>query len=165
MINKPKNKHTNLKTKVKIILIFLGVLFFLNLFGQYFNLRLDLTKYHLYTLSNYTKSLLKSFDDIVSLQVYTSAKLPTQFSNINQQIQDLLDEVRTYSQGKIKIEYITPDPSRDEKKLQQLGIQKAQMNIVEKDKLQTANIKFSKKKQAISHIAASRRFALKYRIW
>tara|TARA_A100001015_G_scaffold213652_1_gene239673 strand:- start:424 stop:1977 length:1554 start_codon:yes stop_codon:yes gene_type:complete len=134
---KQQNKAVSLTSRIVSGSLVIAILFLLNFILGSFNVRKDLTKDKLYTLSEYSKNIVQSLDDIVLIEFYTTKKLPPHVLNLKQQIIDLLDEFKAYGKGNIKLTTIHPGTSQQEAmKLQQLGIPKFQMNVIEKDKMQ-----------------------------
>ncbi|MCL2132258.1 MAG: gliding motility-associated ABC transporter substrate-binding protein GldG [Lentimicrobiaceae bacterium] len=92
-----------------ILLLVVG----LNVIFSFFFARLDLTAEKRYTLSNSTKSMLKSLEDIIYVKVYLSgSKLPPDYAELSQKVRELLDEMRVYSDN-IEYEFIDPAQGRD----------------------------------------------------
>lgn len=123
------------------ILIFLGFVVVINYISTKFFLRFDLTENKEFTISKSTKDVLKSLDDIVSINVYFSKKLPPYLGNLKLKVEDILKEYQVYSKGKINVNYF--DPSTDSKLSQSvylMGIPQVQFNIIEKDKAQVVNV-------------------------
>lgn len=146
-------KKTNLSLTIIIVI---GILVVLNFFSYNIFYRFDLTQNKDYSLSKASKSAAAGLKDIVSVKVYFSANLPSQFLNLRQEVGDILDEYANYSGGKIKIEFI--DPKGDQAIKQELysaGIPELQFNALEKDKYQVVNgylgmlVKYGEKSQAI----------------
>src|SRR5436190_20662675 len=80
--------------------------------------RLDLTENRLYTLSPGTKNILSGIDDPIHLYLFYSDKatrdLP-QLRKYAQRVREVLEEMASQSQGKVKLEVIDPQPfSEDE---------------------------------------------------
>src|SRR5690606_28394249 len=80
-----------------------------------FHLRADLTGSKLYTLSGVTKDTLKSMDDLLTVNVYLSDKMPPELVNIRQDIEDLLRECRIYSNGRVNYSFVDPSAGKDDK--------------------------------------------------
>ncbi|MDP2736207.1 MAG: GldG family protein [bacterium] len=146
-------KKANLSLTVVIVI---GILVVLNFFSYNIFYRFDLTQNKDYSLSMASKDTAANLKDIVSIKVYFSADLPSQFLNLRQEVGDILDEYANYSSGNIKVEFI--DPKDDEALAQELymaGIPQLQFNALEKDKYQVINgylgmlIKYGEKSQAI----------------
>ena len=146
-------KKANLSITIMIII---GILVVLNFFSYNIFYRFDLTQNKDYSLSQASKQSVADLKDIVSLKVYFSVDLPTQFLNLRQTVGDILDEYASYSGGKIRVEFI--NPKADQTTRQELylaGIPELQFNALEKDKYQVINgylgmlIKYGEKAQAI----------------
>jgi len=138
------------------IIIVIGILAVLNFFSYNIFYRFDLTQNKDYSLSKVSKNVAADLKDIVSIKIYFSTDLPSQFINLRQEVSDILDEYVSYSGGKIKAEFI--DPKDDQATAQELymaGIPQLQFNALEKDKYQVINgylgmlIKYGEKSQAI----------------
>ena len=129
-------KRENLNFILSLIFI-MGNLILLNLILRKLIYRVDLTEDRIYTLSRSTKRVLSEIDDIVSVKAYFSKKLPPNLIPIKREVEDILEEYRIYSRGKLKFEFIDPADNKElEGKVTRMGIPKVQMNIFEKDKLQ-----------------------------
>ncbi len=125
-------------TEIILSLVFiLGSIVFLNLILRKLVFRVDLTEERIYTLSKSTKKVLSEIDDIVTIKAYFSKKLPPNLIPVRRQVEDVLEEYRVYSRGKLRFEFIDPGENKElETKVTRMGIPKIQMNIFEKDKLQ-----------------------------
>src|SRR5512135_2291858 len=75
----------------------------LNLAGGYISGRLDLTPGHAYTLSSATRKIVRNLDDIVTIKVFASSELPTQIALLERDLDDLLRDVRSASNGKVRV--------------------------------------------------------------
>jgi ABC-2 type transport system permease protein len=102
--------------------------------------RIDLTKDREFTISKATREVLRDLDDIVTVKVYFSKRLPPNLATLRRNIDDVLREYQTYSHGKVRVEYVDPsDKPEEEQKLRFLGIPQVQLNVLEKDQLQVIN--------------------------
>ncbi|MCK5459972.1 GldG family protein [Candidatus Parcubacteria bacterium] len=145
------------------VLIIIGILIVINIISYQIFHRFDLTESNDYSISKTTKDMLKNLDDTVEIKVCFSRELPPNFINIRQEVNDILDEYKNYSAGKVKIEDIfAEDDLEIEQKMQELGIPKLQFNIKEKDKFQAIGgyaglvVYFGDKKEVISVIQTSK---------
>ena len=78
--------------------------------------RLDLTADKLYTLSPGTKSILQKLDTPVEVRFYFSqseSRVPSDIRTYASQVEDLLEEFREVSNGKVQIRRIDPKPDTD----------------------------------------------------
>jgi ABC-2 type transport system permease protein len=102
--------------------------------------RIDLTKDREFTVSKATREILRGLDDIVTVKVYFSKKLPPNLATLRRNIDDVLREYQAYSHGKVRVEYLDPsEKPGEEQKLRALGIPQVQLNVLEKDQLQVIN--------------------------
>ncbi len=109
----------------------------LNLLSFLFFFRIDLTRSELYTLSDATKKLVGTLDDKVTVNVYFTDNLPAPYSTNRRFIQDQLEELRSYSDGKLNFLMVDPAGSDQlEKQVEQAGIPALQIQVVDNDKME-----------------------------
>lgn len=131
---KKTKKRADFYTLVAIVI---GIMVALNYLSYQLFARIDLTSNKDYSISPASKDLVRNLDDIVNIKMYFSKELPGQLASVRQEVADVLDEYRAYSGGKISVESIDPaDDPELQKKLYSLGIQEAQFQTFEKDKMQ-----------------------------
>jgi len=121
------------------ILAFLNIAL-LNIFFEHFVYRIDLTQNKIYTLHPVTKEVLKNLKDYVNIEIYMSSKLPPEMSPYKEDLFDLLEEYRNFSNGLMR--YTVYYPDKDEKlkaKVGRLGIPEITFNVVEKDQVKVVN--------------------------
>lgn len=89
--------------------------------------RLDLTQNHLYTLSKGTKNILADIKEPIHLYLYYSDKETTDLPQLRvyaQRVREMLDEMASRANGKIKLKVIDPQPfSEDEDRATSYGLQ------------------------------------------
>ncbi len=102
-------------------------------------LRVDLTQGQLYAISDSSKTMMKNLDDIVTVKVYFSGKLPPNLFAVRQYVDDVLEELSSYSKGRLQIQNLNPDNPDTATEAMKTGVPQIQMNIVEKDKLEVKN--------------------------
>lgn len=126
---------------VILILIILGFLALINFLSTRHFSRMDLTENKVYTLSDASKKVASSLDDIVTIRCYFSKKLPPYLINLKQKTNDMLDEYKAYAKGNIQIFFLDPaeDPEM-QNKMRFIGIPQVQMNILEKDQATSTNV-------------------------
>ena len=138
--SKIKEWFSHSSNTIYITLLLIAILILVNLLGYYNFVRLDLTQNHQYTLSRVSKKIAKNLEDVISIKVYFSKKLPPYMANLAQQVDDILKEYKAYGKGNITIQYI--DPSKDPmvaREVQQMGIPQVRMNVIEKDKQESVS--------------------------
>ncbi len=121
------------------ILVVFGIVAAINFLSSHRFLRADLTDDKRYTISASTKDVIKRLDDVVTINAYFSRE-PERVAQIRRDVRDVLDEYRAFS-NKLQIDFIDPSEDEAEKnKLRFMGIPEVQMNVIEKDKAQVANV-------------------------
>ena len=102
--------------------------------------QIDLTRDRQFTISKATREVLRGLDDVVTIKVYFSKKLPPNLATLRRNIDDVLRGYQAYSHGKVRVEYVDPsEKPEEEQKLRYLGIPQIQLNVLEKDQLQVIN--------------------------
>ncbi len=123
-----------------VVLLVALILVALNLVVSRVLARVDLTQDKEFTISKATREILSNLDDVVTIKVYFSKKLPPNLAMLRRNIDDVLREYQAYSHGKVRVEYIDPsEKPEEEQKLRFLGIPQVQLNVLEKDQLQVIN--------------------------
>lgn len=88
----------------------------LNLLFSPVRARLDLTADGLHTLSDGSRKILSKIDSNVEVRLYVSRgenRMPSALKNYAQTVEDLLQEFRAASGGKITIKRLDPEPDSD----------------------------------------------------
>lgn len=113
-------------------LALLAILFVaVNLFSNvtFRSSRIDLTEASLFTLSDGTRNMLSQLDEPITLRFFFSESLATDFPRIRTyagRVRDMLEEMRSYSDGKLILEVIDPEPfSEQEDRAMSLGLKGA----------------------------------------
>ena len=79
--------------------------------------RLDLTEGQIFTLSEGTHKVLSKVDEPVNLRFYLSRRLATRLPDISSyatRVEELLEEYRRVSKGKVRLSVIDPEPFSEE---------------------------------------------------
>jgi gliding-associated putative ABC transporter substrate-binding component GldG len=138
--NTKKIKKSDLSVTVILVL---GIIMVVNFFSYQLFARLDLTQNKNFSISKVSKETVRELADVVNIKVYFSDNLPNQVLGLKQEVKDILGEYTAFSNGKIKVEYISPN--NDEKTQQELymiGIPQVTFQVYEKDRAQTVNAYF-----------------------
>ena len=112
---KQKKIETLLYSALGVVVMFVVVVA-INLIGNTAKTRVDLTEGKLYTLSPGTKAILKKVDSPVEVRFYYSqseTRVPSQIRTYAAEVEDLLEEFRAASGGKIRVRKIDPKPDSD----------------------------------------------------
>lgn len=112
-----------------------------NLIGQRFKFRLDLTDDHRYSLSDATLKLLKDLPEAVTVTAWFTEEMPPDLAVARQDMKDLLVEYAARSKGNVVFEFIDPGKADSlEAKARQEGIQQLLATTREKDKAENLRI-------------------------
>ncbi|MFW6371168.1 MAG: GldG family protein, partial [Bacteroidota bacterium] len=126
-----------MRSKQSVIYTFLavlGIIVLVNILSDSFFMRLDWTEDNRYTLSNATKDILKSLDEVVTVTAYFSEDLPPNIAQTRRDFKDLLVEYGSRSKDMVVYEF--KDPNKDEEIEQEAmknGIQPVIIDSREKD--------------------------------
>jgi ABC-2 type transport system permease protein len=113
------------KKSIQYLIISLFIVIAVNFIANKLFFRIDLTAEKRYTLTNATKNLLKNLKQEIIIDVYLDGKdLPAGIKKLKQETEEMLQEFRTYSKGKIVFNYIDisqiKKAEEKEKKMQEL---------------------------------------------
>lgn len=118
------------------IVVFAGILVFVNLICMRAFVRVDMTDDKVYTLSNVTKNMLGSLDDNFLVRAYFSRELPPPYHNHRQSVRQLMEEYRAYSGGRFHYQFV--NPSAMEREAQEAGITPVQVKVIRNNRFQNA---------------------------
>lgn len=134
-------RHLKRFNRIAQTAIIAGILVAANVVAQRWFSRWDLTEKREYSLSPATQKLLGGLEDRVVINAYFSRRLPPYLANLRRQVQDVLEEYRAFSHGRLEIEFTDPgnDPAT-EQRLRALGIPKVQLEVLERDQFQLTSV-------------------------
>ncbi len=116
-----------------VLLIILLVNFILGL--GVFRTRIDMTEDKLYTLSQGTVNIVKDLDTKVNIRYYRTEDkdvVPEPVQVYIRRVEDILNEYKKRSEGKVEVELLNPEPDSDEEvAAAQDGINRNTLNLVE----------------------------------
>lgn len=104
------------KNNIKKLLITIVVVVALNILGNRFFKRFDLTSDKRYTLSETTLNTLKNIKDPVYIDVFLDGEFPSEFKRLQSETRQILEEFRAYNSNII---FKFNDPRADEATAQQ----------------------------------------------
>lgn len=149
------------------VIALLAVLIAANFIAGAFNLRADLTDGDVYTLSTGTRAIVGKLEAPVKVRYYYSqgsAAVPVGLKTFAKRVEDLLNEYKSASGGRVVIEKFNPEPDSDAEDSAQLdGVEGQLTNTGEKFYLGLA-ISFLDQKAAIPVLAPDRERLLEYDI-
>jgi len=111
-----QKKSIRKRKDIVMLLAVLTIVILINFVGSFLFKRFDLTSEKRYTLSESSRKLLKSLDDVVYIKVYLQGDFNPNFTRLKNETKELLDEFRAYSNGNLEYELINPldNPSKEE---------------------------------------------------
>ncbi|HQY20718.1 MAG TPA: Gldg family protein [Ignavibacteria bacterium] len=122
--------------------IVIGIIIVINVISKRVFTRVDITKNNSYTLSPISKEVVSTLDDNLLIKAYFSDNLPAPYNNVRRQVQDILDDYRSYSKGNMNYEFLNPTSSGEgegnelDQEAQKFGIQPVQIQAMDNDKLE-----------------------------
>jgi ABC-2 type transport system permease protein len=96
------------RNDITFLMGIVAVLFLINIIGQRVFFRIDLTSEKRYTLTDETKEILCTLDDLVFIRIYLDGDLNIPFKKFQDNIRDLLDELKVYGKSRIGYELVNP---------------------------------------------------------
>jgi len=128
-------KKRGIKINSSFNLTLIGILVLINYFSIYFFVRVDLTKNHIYSLSQSSKKIIKNLKEPVYLKVYFNKNVPANYATLRKYLRDLLQEYRSYSSRNFKFEFLNPEDNEDvRREARRAGIYPVQFTEIKKDK-------------------------------
>ncbi len=125
MADKKNKEQRKFSVQALVIgLILIGVVLLINMIMYNIPVQADLTISKAYSLSNTTIDLMRKLDKSLQITVYISQGLP-----VRRQMQDLMDDLKTYSGGKFSYKFIeigdgsTEEDKNNRQRALELGIQ------------------------------------------
>ena len=114
----------------------LAIVVGLNIIASFAKHRFDLTAEKLFTLSDGTRQILRELDTSVKIRFYATRDdkvMPPQFKTHIRLVEDLLDEFRRSSGGKIQVEKFDPQPDSDAEDSARLdGVESQALSLTER---------------------------------
>ncbi|HTR80497.1 MAG TPA: Gldg family protein [Bacteroidota bacterium] len=118
------------------VLLILGILVVINIISIRFFGRFDLTKNKVYSLSDASKNLIRSFDDRVTIRAYFTEDLPAPYNDNRREVLDMLNEYKAYAGGNLQFEFINPEGEKGEQEAREEGIPPVDVQVVKNDRFE-----------------------------
>ena len=109
----------------------------MNLLGNQFYKRFDLTQDKRYTVTKTTTSIVKSISNTLTIKVYLEGDFPAEFKRLQIETKQFLEELRAVN-SEIRIQFINPDSFRED--LIKNGMTPSRLTVEEDGKLSEAII-------------------------
>ena len=119
--------------------IIIGGLILLNVLGNYFYKRFDLTQDKRFTLSEEAKEIVDQVNSPIIVDVFLKGEFPPEFNRLQSETEQLLDEFKAYNSN-IKFEFINPTDKGNEafqSQFEKFGLTPAQVSVNENGKQST----------------------------
>jgi len=103
------NRNRNTWKKIAIIeLAFIGGLILINILGSFYFSRIDFTAEKRFTLSVLAKHTVSNLQEQAHIILLLDGKLPSGFERLKRSTVDLMNDLATYSAGKLTFEVVNP---------------------------------------------------------
>ncbi|MBN2274331.1 MAG: gliding motility-associated ABC transporter substrate-binding protein GldG [Bacteroidales bacterium] len=112
MVKRLDYLNTKTRQRLKLVVRLITVVLLAYVLS-YFFFRIDLTAEKRYTLSPYSKKVLRNLNDIVFVKVYLDGELNIPFRKMQQSLRETLDEFRIYAKDNIQYTFVNPFESTD----------------------------------------------------
>ncbi len=130
----------NLNNTAKIILVIVIVVL-INLISLYLFTRLDLTADKRYSISNYSKELVRNLDDKFTIKCYFSEDIPYPYNTLRRDVKDKLEEFKAYAGRNFQFEFVKADDAQQlAMDARGYGIPELQVNTMENDQIQIKKV-------------------------
>lgn len=137
------NKKDIKKEALIKLAIIIGIIIAVNIIASRIFTRIDLTKNKSYTLSQVSKEIVGNLQDKIVIKAFFSDNLPAPYNTLRRQVQDILADYKSYSNGSLNFEIYNPtaedDNNESQKEAQKYGIQPVQIQVIDNDKLEVKN--------------------------
>lgn len=106
--NESKKRKQQKRQAITRLVILSAILICINMLAARFHAGLDLTKEKKFTLTQSTKQVLRSMDDVAVVTVYLEGKFPAGFQRLKEATREQLQSFRDFAGGNIKFQYTDP---------------------------------------------------------
>ncbi len=101
-----------MKNHFKEIIIAIIAILIINILGNHYFFRLDLTADKRYTLSKTTLAILKNVQEPLYFDVYLDGEIPAEFRKLQSETNQMIEELKAYNDN-IILQYIDPLEDKD----------------------------------------------------
>lgn len=130
---------TSIKKNIVSIALLIGGLILLNVLGNNFYKRFDLTQDKRFTLSEQAKEIVEKIDSPIVVDVFLKGNFPPEFRKLQTETEQLLEEFSAYNNN-IKFEFVDPTEKGNEafqSQFEKFGLTPAQVSVTENGKQST----------------------------
>lgn len=119
-----------------LTLSFIALTICVNFFSYGLPGRIDLTSSKQYSLSQTTKTTLGELKEPITITLFASSQLPSQFQPILRDVRDLLRDYESYGKNKIVLSFKNPSDPQAKQDADKLGVREIQFNVVSQEEFQ-----------------------------
>lgn len=130
---------TSIKKNIVSIALLIAGLMLLNVLGNNFYKRFDLTQDKRFTLSEQAKEIVEKIDSPIVVDVFLKGNFPPEFRKLQTETEQLLEEFSAYNSN-IKFEFVDPTEKGNEafqSQFEKFGLTPAQVSVTENGKQST----------------------------
>ncbi len=130
---------TSIRKNIVSLVILIAGLILLNVLGNYFYKRFDLTQDERFTLSEEAKEIVDQVNSPLIVDVFLKGNFPPEFRRLQNETEQLLEEFSAYNSN-IKFEFINPTEKGNEafqSQFEKFGLTPAQVSVTESGKQST----------------------------
>src|SRR3989339_167936 len=136
-----RKKFSYAANSLVIIISVLVIILLINIFGGRHFFRLDFTQNNMYSISDGTKNILGNLDDKVMIKAYFSGTLPPQLKDYPKITEDILNEYKKESKGKLNYRFLDPEKKSEyAEEAREIGIQETSVGIVKANERSLQNV-------------------------
>lgn len=90
-------------------IVVIAAIIAINFCASVIHKRIDLTNEKRFTISSPVKKILGNLDEVAKVDIFLKGALPAGFKNLSTSTEELLQEFKEYSNGKINYKLVSPD--------------------------------------------------------
>ncbi len=98
------------------LIVALAIVLLVNYISSNTYFRLDLTADKRYTLSDASREILDSLNDVIYIEIYLDGEMPIGFQRMQKSIYELMDEFHVIAGNNIQFQFVNPSQSSDQSK-------------------------------------------------
>ncbi len=116
------------------LVVLAAILVVANVLAVRFFVRADMTARSIYSLSEASERIAGRLEDRLVVKAYFTEDLPAPFNSHARYVRDILEEYRSYSKGKMVVEFIDPgEDAAKQEAAQKLGMEKVRHRVVKRE--------------------------------
>lgn len=142
------------------VIYLLIIILIINLIFSYTNIRLDITRDGIYSLSAGTKNILKKIKDPLFIDIYASKELPAQVKTNCDYLKSMIKDYSSYSNKMIKYSYTELNSSEKSRDMAlREGIMPVRFDMISKEKFEQKDgflgfvIRYREKKRIVPFVS------------